>query len=302
VVTLRPGTAAVFTDGMDFPVLTRMPDGTSREITTPVVAPVTEVVGRTHGACGPQYADRPCTLTEIEAARQLLTDMPAIVIWAELAAIAHLVGVPLPTPRDELADALVRLDVPLRDAAVRLAVGDAVAARSVPLASTHSPEQFAAHITADLRAIFGERSTCSRELGPWLATPFRWGTPLRALYLAVEEGAGAGRHPDSSLWESVYHRPIQGETAQEQLRLVEAWSAQDRRDRDAVETVLFGVETFSALERAVGVARWDAEWETRLSEEVRFFEVLGDWPLAYLDAVPSRWGVASGARVGSHEC
>ena len=35
LVTLTPGEAAVFTDGMDYPLLTRMPDGTSREIATP---------------------------------------------------------------------------------------------------------------------------------------------------------------------------------------------------------------------------------------------------------------------------
>ena len=29
LVTLRPGEAAVFTDGMDYPVLARMPDGTA---------------------------------------------------------------------------------------------------------------------------------------------------------------------------------------------------------------------------------------------------------------------------------
>ncbi len=35
LVTLSPGEAAVFTDGMDYPLLTRMPDGTGREISTP---------------------------------------------------------------------------------------------------------------------------------------------------------------------------------------------------------------------------------------------------------------------------
>jgi hypothetical protein len=35
LVTLTPGEAAVFTDGMDYPLLTRMPDGTGREISIP---------------------------------------------------------------------------------------------------------------------------------------------------------------------------------------------------------------------------------------------------------------------------
>ena len=38
LVTLVPGEAAVFTDGMDYPVLARMPDGTARETGTPARA------------------------------------------------------------------------------------------------------------------------------------------------------------------------------------------------------------------------------------------------------------------------
>jgi len=57
LVTLAPGEAAVFTDGMDYPLLTRMPDGTSREISTPAasVSPASLIGSRSPpagpGAC-----------------------------------------------------------------------------------------------------------------------------------------------------------------------------------------------------------------------------------------------------------
>ncbi len=50
LVTLNPGEAAVFTDGMDFPLLTRMPDGTARE----AAALVSGGSGRRPAACPPR--------------------------------------------------------------------------------------------------------------------------------------------------------------------------------------------------------------------------------------------------------
>ena len=71
LVTLPPGEAAVFTDGMDYPLLTRMPDGTSRETTgpaptaspAPLITPAVPPAGRTagvavHAAAGPRRPAR----------------------------------------------------------------------------------------------------------------------------------------------------------------------------------------------------------------------------------------------------
>jgi uncharacterized protein len=53
LVTLRPGEAAVFTDGMDHPLLARMPDGTAREAAPAVAAsPEGARLCRTVGAAG----------------------------------------------------------------------------------------------------------------------------------------------------------------------------------------------------------------------------------------------------------
>ena len=53
LVTLPPGEAAVHADGMDYPLLARMPDGTSREATAVAVASPEPVITRRSLTCGP---------------------------------------------------------------------------------------------------------------------------------------------------------------------------------------------------------------------------------------------------------
>jgi hypothetical protein len=293
VVTLRPGTAAVFTDGMDFPVLTRMPDGTTRETITPVVAPVTEVVGRTHGACGPDCATRPCTLEQIDTARQLLVDEPAIVLWAELAVLAHLTGHPLPVPRAELMDRVGALNERLRSGAIGLAVGDAVHARSALLARTHSPEEFSQHVVGDLRAFSDGWTMCYDEPWPWLAVPYRWSLMVRSLLITLRRGDGATRHPESQVWERVSGGPIPGCGCQEQLEYVGPRSVEAIRDPVFVEAVLFGLGTPSALEVAIGTSRHESNWLPFVVEALRPFDVMRNWAEGYLTPGVAGWGRAA---------
>src|SRR5438876_4263635 len=70
LVTLNPGEAAVFTDGMDFPLLTRMPDGTAREATgeaagEAATATPAGVVRPRSITCGADCIERPCTLRDM---------------------------------------------------------------------------------------------------------------------------------------------------------------------------------------------------------------------------------------------
>src|SRR5262249_48991147 len=119
LVTLNPGEAAVFTDGMDFPLLARMPDGTGREAAGPAAgaaarpggpAPPGGIGGvvppgasREDGTatpagvvrprsltCGADCAGRPCTLRDMRVAQRALDEYPAIRLWAELSVVAHL--------------------------------------------------------------------------------------------------------------------------------------------------------------------------------------------------------------------
>ncbi|MCQ0009928.1 hypothetical protein [Actinomadura madurae] len=58
LVTLTPGEGAVFTDGMDFPHLVRMPDGSHLEKAVPTASPSVLVTPRS-GTCGADCRDSP---------------------------------------------------------------------------------------------------------------------------------------------------------------------------------------------------------------------------------------------------
>jgi hypothetical protein len=99
LVTLPPGRAAIFSDGMDFPVLVSINDGTERERASP--APTADprgVVTSRSATCGGECALRPCTLRDMRAGQRLLGKLPWLRLWAELAVLAHLTGWPVPVP------------------------------------------------------------------------------------------------------------------------------------------------------------------------------------------------------------
>ena len=73
LVTLPPGQAAVFSDGMDFPILVRVTDGSPREAGPPVPAGDARAVVRPRSAtCGAECQARPCTLRDMRAAQRAL--------------------------------------------------------------------------------------------------------------------------------------------------------------------------------------------------------------------------------------
>src|SRR5690349_12392853 len=74
VVSLPPGVAAVFADGMDRPLRVRVPFGGNREWALPGLPP--PLAGRRSRACGPRCAaERACTMAELRHA-DLLASAP----------------------------------------------------------------------------------------------------------------------------------------------------------------------------------------------------------------------------------
>ena len=97
---------------MDFPVLAMMPDGTAREAAGAVLtASPGTVVSPRSGTCGTDCRASPCTLRDMRAAQRFLDETPGLVLWAELAVLAHLTGwlMPLPAPGRGLAAQLAGL-------------------------------------------------------------------------------------------------------------------------------------------------------------------------------------------------
>jgi uncharacterized protein len=166
LVTLPPGQAAVFTDGMDFPVLVRIKDGTEREAASPApTADARTVVHPRSGTCGSECTARPCTLRELRYGQRALDELPWVRQWAELAVLAHLTGWPVPVPTPAALAALRARPARLAQCALAHAVDAAVAVRPV----IARPAALAAHVAAALGAR-AERSEwrCRPDEPEWL--------------------------------------------------------------------------------------------------------------------------------------
>jgi len=173
LVTLPPGQAAVFADGMDFPVLVQVKDGSEREVASTVpTADARKVVHARSGSCGSECLARPCTLREIRGGQRLLEDVPLIRLWAELAVLAHLTGWPMPVPvPDALAACPMSAASPgparLAQCALAHAVDAAVAAR--PAVTATGAGALAVHVAETIRAWAEHREwRCSPDEPEWL--------------------------------------------------------------------------------------------------------------------------------------
>jgi uncharacterized protein len=193
LATLPPGRAAVFSDGMDFPVLVQIKDGTEREAAAPgTTAGARGVVRPRSASCGGECQARPCTLRDMRGGQHLLEDVPWLRVWAELAVLAHLTGWPVPVP---VPDALAVLRAqPTRRAQCALAhaVDAAVAVRP----GTARPGALAVHVAEAVRA--------RAERGEWRCLPDEpeWLLPgeitEQAVYgVARPSALEAGGTPDS---------------------------------------------------------------------------------------------------------
>ncbi|GAA0716013.1 ATP-binding protein [Dactylosporangium roseum] len=294
LVTVPPGTGAFFTDGMDHPILVAVPDGTTVEASTLATrtSSPAALITQPHGTCPAVCKADPCTLRTMTTARRLLHRDPRLVVWAELAVLGHLAGMPAPAPGPNLHADLVALDPRLLDCAIRHAVDAAVTSRSAALAASHSPAEFATHIAAELRAqLAGAPSgRCPDRPRRWLAACFAWNPVLLALKAHCAGNPHPGRHPDSERWTAEYGRPIDGATGHEQENLVRRWCLQLLADQTAVDAVLYGNTTPSALENAVGHRHDTPDWSTALEQALADLTVARRWPAAFLPATTDSIG------------
>jgi uncharacterized protein len=268
---------------MDYPLLTRMPDGTSREIGNPAPAasPAPLITPRSP-ACGPQCRESPCTLRQIRAAQQAAARDPRITMWAELSVLAHLTGWTMPVPGPELAATLEGMQARLRDCALSHAADAAVASRIPVISARVSGPAFAVHVTAAMRAALDEhRWLCDREEPGWLAQPYRWALVVDSLRARHRRDPGSGPHPRTADWQAAYRRAIPGQTCAGQLQAVQRWFDADQRDQREVRAVAFGTRPGSAIEAAVGARATDPDWEERLADALAAFQDCR-WPLDHL--------------------
>jgi len=283
LVTLLPGEAAVFTDGMDYPILTRMPDGTSREITSPARAcsPGALITSRSP-ACGPDCRAAPCTLRQVRAAQRAAITDPRITVWAELSVLAHLTGWLMPMPGPAFAAALAAMTSRLRECALSHAVDAAIASRIPVISARTSGPALAVHVTAAMHAALHDgRWLCDQQEPQWLGPPYRWALVLDSLQALHRRDPAAGPHPRTAEWEAAYSRAIPGPTCASQLEAVQRWYDADQRDQQRVRAVGYGTRPASAIEQSVGARAADPDWEQRLADALTTFYDCR-WPLDYL--------------------
>jgi uncharacterized protein len=283
LVTLVPGEAAVFSDGMDYPLLTRMPDGTSRETAgpAPAASPGPLITSRSP-TCGPDCGPSPCTLRQVRAAQRAAISDPRITVWAELSVLAHLTGWLMPMPGPALAAGLAAMTSRLRDCALSHAVDAAVAARIPVISARTSGGALAVHVIAAMRGALGDgRWLCDQHEPQWLAPPYQWALVLDSLRALHRRDPGAGPHPRTAEWEAVYSRAIPGATCASQLQTVQHWYDTGQRDHQQLRAVSYGTRPAPAIERAVGARAADQDWEQRLADALTAFRDCR-WPLDYL--------------------
>jgi DNA helicase HerA-like ATPase len=166
LVTLPPGQAAVFSDGMDFPILVKIKDGTEREAASPALtADPGTVVSPRSGTCGGECLARPCTLREMRGGQRTLDTLPWVRLWAELTVLAHLTGWPMPVPVPAALATLRARPTRLAQCAVSHATDAAVTVRP----GIVRPAALAAHVAAAIHArIESSEWRCEPDEPEWL--------------------------------------------------------------------------------------------------------------------------------------
>ncbi|MFB4312081.1 helicase HerA-like domain-containing protein [Actinomadura sp. GTD37] len=183
VVSLRPGVAAVFADGMDRPLRVRVPLGEGREAELP--GPPPPVDGRRSAACGCECrSGRACTLFELREADLIAggPDWSWLRLWADTLVLAHVVNRPLPAVPAELARAWSRLAPRLRECALATVLERAVTRRSRSLRAGYPPGDLTAAAADVAGRLLGGAAPGTAPGPQWMIPQLKWLHELDRLF------------------------------------------------------------------------------------------------------------------------
>lgn len=274
VVSLPPGQAAVFADGMDHPVLTAMPYGEPREDAS-LASRNVPVKGPRSAACDATCRGRPCTMREMNSGQRLADD-PHVTLWIELLTVAHLVGEPEPRPAQHwLATLSEQADRRTLECAVSHRIQAAIDSRYAGLVHHYQPERLAEHLAGCAkRRLDGGTVFCAGSETEWQAGRYRWVDVFRALNGGTPEDPS---HPDTPLW-SRRGLHLAGTTQASQL-------AELRRHPDTwlpARTTITGTSSPPTYELAAAKLSNAPEPVDRLADSIGFLRIATKWPEARL--------------------
>ncbi|WP_059008072.1 ATP-binding protein [Streptomyces specialis] len=275
IVSLPPGRAVIFTDGMDRPMRIAVPLGEGHEDPGPgTVAPA--ILRSRSVACGPQCGSRPCLLREINRA-ELLADDPRLTLWIELLTIAHLVGEPAPRPDKAWVMGLTdRAGRRTLECALAQRIQQAVDNRYTGLTPYYQPEALAQHLNTSAHATLAGASTpCDGTETHWQAGVYRWADVFHALQSAADPDAGP--HPDTATWRK-RGLHLFGATISQQLAHLS-----DRPDSWLPDHSTITGGDHPAYAAALARLTHSPETEDGYLSATRFLNLGTTWPLVVLD-------------------
>ena len=277
VVSLEPGIAAVFADGMDRPLRVRIPLGERRERV--IAGPAPPILGRRSSACGRQCRDgRACSLFELRTAELMSgsTDDAWLRIWAETLVLAFLTNREIPAVPEPVRRrwAGSDSDARLRECVLATIVERAVAARATSLRESYDPGRLTGSVAQTaLRILDGAVDLIGGSAGgAWVIPQLRW---VHEVEQALAAPSRSGRAPDLTYDLRIADGP--GVTADDRLdQLAQhplsmelernkspAWNALVGNDEhaaffDDIATVQVGVDPYARVGAAARVM--EADW------------------------------------------
>jgi hypothetical protein len=184
VVSLAPGVAAVFADGMDRPVRVAVPFGGDREQVLP--GPPPPLAARRSPACGPLCTGgRACTLLEIRQAELLAGSgsfgwpgSPGgawLRLWAETLVLALLTDRALPAVPAPLRGWWPALGGRLRGCLLATVLDRVVGARALAVRTRYDPAALEAAAVVAALGMLGHGGGAGARPGPgWVIPQVRW--------------------------------------------------------------------------------------------------------------------------------
>ncbi|WP_200215982.1 ATP-binding protein [Micromonospora coerulea] len=282
VVTLPPGRAAVFTDGMDRPVRIGIPLGEAAEDPSGVsTSPA--ITARRSPVCGSLCQIEPCTLQQLTDAVYAADEDARLVLWIELLTVAHIAGRPIPSPDATWIAGLHQQFTPRElECAVAHRIQVAVDARFRGITEYNPAADFIGHLAASARAtLAGRRPECDIRDRRWQAGTYRWRdvqVALRQVTVPDEQC-----HPDSASW-AARGLDLPGRTRAAQFAALKSrpdyWRNDDATVLGTITPPLFEVaarrlsnegdpvERFKAATRFLNLGSW-APYVLRIGENRR---------------------------------
>jgi DNA helicase HerA-like ATPase len=293
VVSLVPGVAAVFADGMDRPLRIRVPHGEDRERAGRRRGVPPPLSGRRCAACGPEcVTGRACTLLELRAA-DLLAGRPDdawLRVWTEALVLAYLTNRGLPLVPAVLRQRWAALPPRLRECLLATVIDRVMAGRALTVRAYYDPERLVAAAAVTAQRMLGGGKGAGRRAGPdWVIPQLRWLHEIDRVYPLNSDPpdvfgpaprldyalAGVADRPDVRIGQRVRglrRHPLSMELPRNRLP---AWNAllgeDDQRGfTDDLANVVIGASHRGQLRQAAGEMGISGWLETVLSWPRRF--------------------------------